>query len=130
MLKKISIRNLTELNNTMCAAAADVSELVRANKLPKAKKEPWRKRRVEGKLKELVRDLDSLSNLFEKRSIEKKHKDRLDRKYNIRRKRLNIVREEMKQRIGLQKLNSSTLVLTNINRIRFFSTIKDNFFND
>ena len=36
VLKKISIRNLTELNNTMCAAAADVSELVKANKLPKA----------------------------------------------------------------------------------------------
>ena len=72
MLKKISIRNLTELNNTMCAAAAEVSELVKANKLPKAKKEPWRKKRLEGKLKELNRDLDSLNNLFEKRSIEKK----------------------------------------------------------
>ena len=36
VLKKISIRNLTELNNTMCAAAADVSELVKANKRPKA----------------------------------------------------------------------------------------------
>ena len=81
-------------------------------------------------MKELNRDLDSLNSLFEKRSIEKKHKDRLDGKYKIRRKRLNIVREEMKQRIGLQKLNNSTLVLTNIDRIGFFATIKDNFFND
>ena len=40
VLKKINIRNLTELNNTMYAAAAYVSELVRANKLPKTKKEP------------------------------------------------------------------------------------------
>ena len=120
MLKKISIRNLTELNNTMCAAAAEVSELVKANKLPKAKKEPWRKKRLEGKLKELNRDLDSLNNLFEKRSIEKK--------IQHLKKETQHLREEMKQRIGLQKLNSSTLVLTNINRIGFFSTIKDNFF--
>ena len=37
--------------------------------------------------------------LLEKRNIKKKHRDRLERKYNIRRKRPNIVREEMKQQI-------------------------------
>ena len=41
VLKKIDIRNLTELNNTMYAAAAYVTGLVGANKLPKVKKEPW-----------------------------------------------------------------------------------------
>ena len=40
-----------------------------------------------------------MNNLIEKRNIKKKHKDRLEKRYNIRRKRLNIVREEMKQRI-------------------------------
>ena len=80
MLKKIDIRNLTELNNTMYAAAAYVTELVEANKLPKTKKEPWWKRRLEGKLKELRRDLDFVNNLLEKRNIKKKHKDRLERR--------------------------------------------------
>ena len=75
VLKKIDIRNLTELNNTMYAAAAYVTELVGANKLPKTKKEPWWKRRLEGKLKELSRDLDFVNNLLEKRNITKKHKD-------------------------------------------------------
>ena len=84
----------------MYAAAAYVSELVGANKLPKTKKKPWWKRRLEGKLKELSQDLDFVNNLLEKRNIKKKHKDRLERKYNIRRKRLNIVRKEMKQRIN------------------------------
>ena len=51
VLKKIDIRKLTELNNTMYAAAAYVSELVGANKLPKTKKEPWWKRQLEGTLK-------------------------------------------------------------------------------
>ena len=40
-----------------------------------------------------------MNNLLEKRNIKKKHKDKLEKRYNIRRKRLNIVREEMKQRI-------------------------------
>ena len=61
MLKKIDIRNLTELNNIMYAAAAYITELVGANKLPRAKKEPWWKRRLEGKLKELSQDLDNFS---------------------------------------------------------------------
>ena len=73
--------------------------MVGASKLSKTKKEPWWKRRLEGKLRELRRDLDFANNLLEKRNIKKKHKDRLGRRYNIRRKRLNIVREEMKQRI-------------------------------
>ena len=90
VLKKSDIRNLTELNNTTYAAAAYITELVRANKLPKTKKEPMRKRRLEGKLKEFSRDLDFVSSLLEKRE------SRLKRAYNIRRKRVNIVREEMK----------------------------------
>ena len=92
VLKKIDIRNLTELNNTMYTAAAYVTEMVGASKLPNTKKEPWWKRRLEGKLKELSRDLDFVDNLLEKRNIKKKHKGRLERRYNIRRKRLNIVR--------------------------------------
>ena len=83
----------------MCAAAAYVFELVGAHKLPTTKKELWWKRRLEGKLKELNRDLDFVNILLEKRNTKKKHKERLERKYNIRRKRLNIVREEMKQQI-------------------------------
>ena len=62
-----------------------------------------------------------MNNLLEKRNIKKKHKDRLKRKYNIRRKRLNIVRKEMKQRIKavgakMKRFNSQI--------------VKDVFFND
>ena len=81
----------------MYAAAAYVTELVGANKLPKQKKEPWWKRRLEEKLMELSQDFDFVNNLLEKSNIKKKHKDRLERRCNIRRKRLNIVREEIKQ---------------------------------
>ena len=73
--------------------------MVGAKELPKTKKKTWWKRRLEEKLKELSRDLDFVNSLIEKRNIKKKHEDRLERRYNIRRKRRNIVREEMKQRI-------------------------------
>ena len=66
----------------MYAAAAYVTELVGANKLPKTKKEPWWKRRLEGKLKELSRDLDFVNNLLEKRNIKKKNKDRKKIQYS------------------------------------------------
>ena len=49
----------------MYAAAAYVTGLVGANKLPKTKNEPRWKRRLEGKFKELSRDLDFVNNLLE-----------------------------------------------------------------
>ena len=80
VLKKIDIQNLTELNNTIYTAAAYFTELVGGNKLTKTKKEPWWKRWLEGKLKELSRDLDFVNNLFEKRNVKNKHNNRLERR--------------------------------------------------
>ena len=54
---------------------------------------------VRGKLKELYINLDSVSILLEKRNIKMKHEESRERKYNIRGKSLNIIMEEMKQRI-------------------------------
>ena len=51
-------------------------------------------------MNELSRELDIVNNLLEEIKNKKKHKDRLERKHNIQTKRLNIVREEMKQRIN------------------------------
>ena len=64
----------------MYAAVAYVTELVGANKLPMTKQEPWWKRRLEGKLKELSRDLDFVNNLLEKRNVKNKHNNRLERR--------------------------------------------------
>ena len=50
-----------------------------------------------------------MSNLFEKRNIKKKNKDRLGRRYNIRRKRLNIVKEEMKKQIKVVGVKNKRL---------------------
>ena len=50
-------------------------------------------------MKKLSRDLDFMNFLLEKRNIKKKHKDRVERRYNIGRKRPNIVSKELKQQI-------------------------------
>ena len=74
LLKKIDIQNLTELNNTMyAAAAACVTKSVGANKLLRTNKEPSWNRRLQKKLKELSLDLDFVNNLLQKRNIKKKH---------------------------------------------------------
>ena len=51
-----------------------------------------------------------MRNLFEKRNIKKKNKDRLGRRYNIRRKRLNIVKEEMKKQIKVVGAKNKRLI--------------------
>ena len=99
VLKKIDILNLTELNNTTYAAQHMFLNWLELTNFQRQKMEPWWERRVDGKLNELKRDLDLVNSLLEKRNIKKKHKVRLERKYNIRRKRLGIAREEMKERI-------------------------------
>ena len=73
MLKKIDIRDFTELIKTIYAAAIYVSELVRANKLPKTKKTLVEE--TERKLKKLSRDFHFLNNLLENRNIKNKHND-------------------------------------------------------
>ena len=60
-------------------------------------KEPWWKRWLEENLRKLSRDLNFVNNLLGKTNIKKNQKDRLERKYDIQRKRLNIVRETMMQ---------------------------------
>ena len=83
-------------------------------------------------MKELSRDLDFVNNLLKKRNIKKKHKARLERKYSIRRKRLNIIREEIKQRIEavgakIKRFNSR---INQYQQNRMFLNNQGRFFND
>ena len=62
------------------------------------RKEPMWKRRLQNKIKELRKDLSQLEASKDK-DINFRHWERLERKYSIRVKRLNVVIEELKQRI-------------------------------
>ena len=58
------------------------------------------KRRLQNKIKELRKDLSQLEASKDKDISNFRHWERLERKYSIRVKRLNVVIEEMKQRIS------------------------------
>ena len=61
-------------------------------------KEPIWTRRLQKKIKELKKDLSQLEASKDKDISNVRHWERLERKYSIRVKRLNVVIEELKQR--------------------------------
>ena len=61
------------------------------------RKEPMWKRRLQNKIKECRKDLSKLEASKDKDISNFRHQERLERKYSIRVKRLNIVIEELKQ---------------------------------
>ena len=64
------------------------------------RKEPMWKRRLENKIKELRKNLSQLEASKDKDISYFRHWERLERKYSIRVKSLNVVIEELKQRIA------------------------------
>lgn len=71
----------------MYASVSYVFKLVGANKTQKVKKKPWWKRRLEERFKQPNCDLGYVKMLLVKKKIKKKHKNRLERKCNIQRKK-------------------------------------------
>ena len=63
------------------------------------RKEPMWNRRLQYKIKELRKDVSQLEASNDTDISNFRHWGRLERKYNIRVKRLNVVIEELKQRI-------------------------------
>ena len=63
------------------------------------RKEPMWKGRLQNKIKELRKDVSQLEASKDKGISNFRHWERLERKYSIRVKRLNVVIEELKQRI-------------------------------
>ena len=63
------------------------------------RKEPMWKRRLQNKINELRKDSSQLEASKGKDISNFRHWERLERKYSIKVKRLNVVVEEMKQRI-------------------------------
>ena len=64
------------------------------------RKEPMWMKRLQNKIKELRKDLSQLEASKDKDISNFRHWERLERKYSIRVKRLNVVIEELKQRIA------------------------------
>ena len=61
------------------------------------RKEPMWKRRLQNKIKELTKDLSQLEAPKDKDISNFRYWERLERKYSIRAKRLNVVIEKLRQ---------------------------------
>ena len=100
VLSKFKTNSITKTNELFYAGAFVVTNRlgVKINMVA-GRKEPMWKRRLQNKIKELRKDLSKLEVSKDKGISNFRHWERLDRKYNIRVKRLNVVVEELKQRI-------------------------------
>ena len=100
LLGKMKTNNITDTNNLIYAGAVLVRELLGLKKPNRnARREPWWKRRLEGRVKEMNKDLCRVNMLIEKKKIKHKHRSCLQNKYKITQKGLATVKEEILQRI-------------------------------
>ena len=100
ILNKFKTQSITKTNELFYAGAFVVTNRlgVKIDKVA-GRKEPMWKRRLQNKIKELRKDVSQLEASKDKGISNFRHWERLERKYNIRVKRLNGVVEELKQRI-------------------------------
>ena len=102
MIKFLSKFKTHSITKTVlfCAGAVFVTNrlIVKIDKVA-GRKEPTWKRRLQNKIKGLRKDLSQLEASKDKDISNFRHWERLERKYSIRVKTLNVVIEELKQRI-------------------------------
>ena len=97
---KFKTHNITKTNELFYAGAVVITNrlVVKIDKVA-GRKEPTWKRRLQNTIKELRKDLSQLKASKDQDNSNFRHWERLERKYSIRVKRLNVVIEELKQRI-------------------------------
>ena len=71
--------------------------------------------RIEAEVKQLNKDLGHINTLIERKTIMKKHKDELKRRYKLKRRGLPVTSEEIKERIKA-KNNKITRYQSRINQ--------------
>ena len=100
VLSTFKTRSVTKTNELLLVGAVVVTNRlgVKIDKVAGRKKPMW-KRRLQNKIKELRKDLSQLESSKDKDVINFRHWERLERKYSIRVKILNVAIKELKQRI-------------------------------
>ena len=101
VLSEFKTHGITKTKELFYAGAVAITNRlgVEIDKVAGRKKPMW-KRRLQTKIKEIRNDLSQLEASKDKDISNFRHCERLERKYSIRIKRLNVVIEELKQRIN------------------------------
>ena len=99
VLSKFKTHSIIKTNELFYAGAVVVTNRlgVKTDKVARRKEPMWKT--LQNNVKELRKDLSQLEALKDKDINDFRHWDRLERKYSIKVKRLNVVIEELKQRI-------------------------------
>ena len=99
-MSKFKTYSITKTNELFSAGAVVVTNRlgVKIDKVA-GRKEPMWKRRLQNKIKKLRKDLSQLEASKDKDICNFRHWERLERKYSITVKRLNVVINELIQRI-------------------------------
>ena len=98
VLSKFKTHSITKTNELFSAGAVAVTNRLGV-KIDKVawRKEPMWKRRLQNKIKELRKDFSQIEASKDKDISNFRHSERLERKYSIRVKILNVVIEELKR---------------------------------
>ena len=130
LLKKIESKDLTENNNLFYLGAALVTKVFEKDKTKGEKKQPWWKRRLESQVKELNKDLGRLNALLEGKKMKKKHQDNLQKRYKLKEKGKQKVKEEILQRIKAKtaKINRYQQRVSQFQQNKFFRNNEGRFY--
>ena len=125
VMNKIVVGNITELNDLVYAGAVVVTEMFGVKNRKSTGIELWWKRRMEAQVKQLSKDLGHINTLIERKNIQKKHKDGLERRYKLKRRGLPVTRQEIKERIKA-KNNKIKRYQSRINQYQQNRTLRNN----
>ena len=96
----ITTENITETNTLIKAAANCVADMVEyKQRETNDKREPHWRRRILEKQKKLRKDLGQISRMKRNELHNARTKEKLERKYHINEKSIEVVHEEVKQRL-------------------------------
>ena len=101
ILGTVSTTNLTEINDLVFAGVVIVAEKlgVKSSQSQHKDNKPWWKRRLEGQINELRKDLSRIEQMDRGAMKDSDMRNRLMKKYQIKGKGMSVVKEEIKQRV-------------------------------
>ena len=102
VIEFIETKNITQTNNLIKAASVWVADKLGLKKYEGGKKDPWWKRRIEGDIKQLIKDINMLERVTKDQigACKEGKLNLVEEKYRVKRKGLTPVIEELKQRIS------------------------------
>ena len=99
LLRYIEVRDITEINDLIRAGATYVAKALGLKSKKKERTEPWWKRMIQRDIKILRRDVNMLERKARGQLKTERRYKKLDRRYKIARKGLDVVLEDLKQRL-------------------------------